>query len=67
MFSSRVLKIVEAVEEEQVGDLFDNFERVGNAAKPERVPDAVYLPPDFTGDQCVRSIVYFWRAISAAR
>jgi hypothetical protein len=48
---------VEATEEEEVGDLFDDFQGIGYTSRPERIPDAVYLASDFTRDQCVRSLV----------
>ena len=43
------LEFIEAAEEEEVGDLFDDFEGVGNAARPEGIPDCVYLLFDFAG------------------
>jgi hypothetical protein len=43
------LEFIETAEEEEVGDLFDDFEGVGNAAGPEGVPDCVYLLFDFAG------------------
>jgi hypothetical protein len=43
------LEFIEAAEEEEVGDLFDDFEGVGNAASPEGIPDCVYLLFDFAG------------------
>lgn len=44
------LDFVEALQEEQVGDLFDDFDRVGNAAGPEGIPDAVDLIADIAGE-----------------
>src|SRR5688500_16430886 len=49
LFSSSV-QVVEPADEDQVRDLFDHFQRVCNAAGPERVPDAVDLVPDVTRD-----------------
>ena len=43
------LEIVEALEEQEVGELLHDFERVGDPARPERVPDAVDLGADVTG------------------
>jgi hypothetical protein len=37
------LHLVQPLEKEQVGDLFDDFDRIGNAPRPESVPDAVNL------------------------
>ena len=37
------VQVVEPAQEQQVGDLLDDFERVGDAAGPEGVPDAVDL------------------------
>ena len=44
------LQVVEAADEQQVGDLLDDLERVGDAAGPEGVPDAVDLALELTGD-----------------
>lgn len=44
------LEIVQAAKEEQVSYLFDDFERVGDTAGPESVPDAVDLITQFTGE-----------------
>ena len=41
------LQVVEPAQEEQVGDLLDDLERVGDAARPEGVPDAVDLTPRY--------------------
>ena len=35
------LKVIEAPYEQQVGDLLDHLERVGDPARPEGVPDTV--------------------------
>ena len=43
------LKIVEPADEEQIGDLLDDLQRVGNAARPERVPELVDLVAQFAG------------------
>ena len=47
LFSSSVLQLVEALDEEQVGDLLDDLERIGDPARPEVVPDAVDLVAQF--------------------
>jgi hypothetical protein len=44
------LEVVEAANEQQRGHVLDHFERVADAAGPERVPDAVDLALQFTGD-----------------
>ena len=44
------LSLIETFEEQQVGDLFDHLQWVGNAAGPESVPDPVDLVPHITGD-----------------
>ena len=44
------LQVVEPADEEQVGDLLDHLQGVGDAAGPERVPDPVDLALQLTGD-----------------
>jgi hypothetical protein len=44
------VQVVEAADEEQVGDLLDHLQRVRDAAGPEGVPDAVDLVLDVAGD-----------------
>jgi hypothetical protein len=44
------LLVVEAAEEEEVGDLLHDFEGVGDASGPEGVPDTIDLAADFTGE-----------------
>jgi len=44
------VQVVQAAQEEQVSDLLNDFERVGNAAGPECVPDLVDLALDGAGD-----------------
>ncbi len=44
------MEVVEAAEEQQIGDLLDDFERVGDAAGPEGVPDAVNLVADVASE-----------------
>jgi hypothetical protein len=44
------VQVVEALEEEQVGDLLDDFQRVGDAAGPEGVPEGVDFGADFAGE-----------------
>ena len=40
--------LVEPAHEQQVGDLLDHLERIGDAARPEGVPDLVDLRAEFT-------------------
>src|SRR5688572_16703618 len=40
------VQVVEAAEKEQIRNLLDDFKGVGDAAGPERVPDAVDLTAD---------------------
>jgi hypothetical protein len=40
------VEIIEAAQEQQIGDLFHDLKRVGNATGPEGVPDAVDLVPN---------------------
>ena len=44
------MEVVEALDEEEVRDLVHHFQRVGDAARPEHVPQAVYLAFEFSGD-----------------
>jgi len=44
------VEVVEALDEQQVGNLLDDLERVGDAAGPERIPDAVDLIAEFPGE-----------------
>jgi hypothetical protein len=44
----QLLHLVEALDEDQVGDLLDDLERIGQASRPEVVPDAVDLVAQFS-------------------
>jgi hypothetical protein len=44
------VQVVQPAQEEQVGDLLDHLQRVGDAAGPEGVPDLVDLALDVAGD-----------------
>ncbi len=44
------VQVVEALEEEQVGDLLDDLEGVGNAAGPEGIPEGIDFTADFAGE-----------------
>ena len=48
-FFERV-QLVESLDEEQVGELLDDRERIRDAAGPHRVPDAVHFGFEFAGD-----------------
>ena len=44
------MQVVEPPYEEEVSDLLHHFEGVGNAARPERIPDAVNLVFQFASN-----------------
>jgi hypothetical protein len=54
------VQLVQPADERQVGDLLDDFERVGNAARPEGVLDLVGLAADFAGKHA-------WSSVSPGR
>ena len=43
------LQLVQPLDEKQVSDLLDDFQRIGNAAGPEGIPDLVNLVANFVG------------------
>jgi hypothetical protein len=47
------VEVVEALDEQQVGDLLDDRERVGDATRPESVPDLVHLIADLSRQHAV--------------
>ena len=52
--SFRACSFVEPLDEEQIGELLDDRERIRNAARPHGVPDLVDLGLEFTRDHdCV--------------
>jgi hypothetical protein len=59
------LNFVEPLDEEQVGELFDNGQRVGNAAGPHRIPDAIDSGFEFAGDHCLFTVKGFSVSLSA--
>jgi hypothetical protein len=44
------MQIVEPLEKQQIGDLLDDFERIGDAARPECIPEGVNFTADFAGE-----------------
>jgi len=44
------VQIVQSADEEQVGDLLDDFDGIGDAAGPEGIPDLIDLILDGAGD-----------------
>lgn len=40
---------VQSLEKEKVGNLLNDFERVGDAARPESIPDLIDLTANFAG------------------
>ena len=44
------VEVVEALEEEQVGDLLDDLEGIGNAAGPEGIPEGINFTADIAGE-----------------
>ncbi len=46
----QAVQVVQAADEEQVGELLDYLQRVGDAAGPEAVPDAVDLAAEVAGE-----------------
>ena len=43
------LLFVQSLEKEKVGNLLNNFERVGDASRPEGIPDLIDLTTNFAG------------------
>ena len=43
-----LLGVIQPTDEQEVGDLLDHLERVGDAAGPERIPHRIDLAPEFT-------------------
>jgi hypothetical protein len=50
------VEVVQALDEEQVGELLDDGEGVGDAACPEGVPDAVHFGFDFASNHCSKQV-----------
>jgi hypothetical protein len=44
------LHLIEALDEDEIGDLLDHLQRIGDAARPEIIPDRVDLVAQFTGE-----------------
>ena len=43
------LQLVQPLDEKQISDLLDDFQRIGNPAGPERIPDLIDLITNFVG------------------
>ena len=43
------MEITQPFQEKEIGNLLDDFERVGDAARPESIPERVDFAADFTG------------------
>ena len=43
------LQLVETLDEKQIGDLLNDFQRIRNPAGPEGIPDLVNLVANFVG------------------
>ena len=41
------LQLIEPLDEKQISDLLDHFERIGYSSRPERIPDLVNLVANF--------------------
>ena len=54
------VQVVQTPQKEQVGDLLQNLHGVGDAARPKRVPDAVDLALDGSGDHASPSALPRW-------
>ena len=48
--------LIQTLDEEQVGELLDDGEGIGDAAGPEGVPDAVYFGFDFASDHWMDNV-----------
>ena len=44
------LQLVKPLDEKQIGDLLDDFQRIGNPAGPEGIPDLIDLVTNFVGE-----------------
>lgn len=49
VFLQRV-EVVQALQKEQLGDLLNDLQGMGNAAGPEGIPEGIDFAADFTGD-----------------
>jgi hypothetical protein len=61
VFLERV-EFVEPLDEQQVGELLDDRERIGDAARTQRVPDAVDFGFDFASDHSMHRVLAARRA-----
>lgn len=51
LFGKRV-QVVQPADEQQIGDLLDDLQWVGDATGPERIPDPVDLALELAGYHC---------------
>ena len=42
------VQLIEALDKEQIGKLLDHFQRIGDPARPERIPDLINLIANVT-------------------
>ena len=60
------MRLVQPAHEQQVGDLLDHLQGIGDAARPEGVPDAIDLVAQFTCEHC-GSVCYYKSGRNLAR
>ena len=49
LFCPQIIRIVQIPDKHQIGHLFNDFQRIGQAAGPENIPKAVYFVFQFAG------------------
>ncbi len=50
------MRVIQPPDEQQVGDLFNHLQRIGNAARPEGIPDSVDLAAKFASEHIGRCL-----------
>ena len=53
------VQVIQAPQEEEVGDLFDHLDRISNAAGPEGIPECVDFAAEFASEH-VMSLFESW-------